>query len=462
MQVLFVTPEADPFVKTGGLGEVGGSLPVALKKMGVDVRVMLPKYSQISEPLKQGLQNIAQFQVPLAWRQLYCGLEEMSIDGIIYYFIDNEYYFKRTGIYGFYDQAEQYAFFSRAVLESLEYLPDFTPDIIHCNDWQTALTPLLLKIFYSKNPTYAEIKTVFTIHNLQYQGVFAKEVLGDILGLGEEFFTPEGLEFNGAVNFMKAALIFADRVTTVSPTYAQEIQATYYGEKLEGLLQKRSASLSGILNGIDTKKYAPVGRKSINKENLQHLLGLPVRADIPILAIVSRLVDQKGIDLVSHVLEEILELEVQLVVLGTGEPHYEAMFQHYAEKYPEQLAVRIQFDEAIARKIYAGSDLFLMPSRFEPCGIAQLIAMHYGSIPIVRETGGLKDTVIPWQEENREGTGFTFSSYNAHDLLFSVQRAVRLYQQDPVLWGQIKRNAEQADFSWEHSARQYLDVYESL
>ncbi|HVJ49012.1 glycogen synthase GlgA [Desulfitobacterium sp.] len=473
MRILFVTPEADPFIKTGGLGEVGGSLPLALKKLGLDVRVMMPQYSQISEELKREIQPVAQFRVPLAWRQQYCGLGETKVKGIPYYFIDNEYYFKRSGIYGFYDQAEQYAFFCRSVLESLPYLGDFHPDIIHCNDWQTALIPMMLKL-QSSDVTDAyprarsfPIKTVFTIHNLQYQGVFAKEVLGDILGLGQEFFTAETLEFNGAVNFMKAALLYADHLTTVSPTYAQEIQTPYYGEKLEGLLQKRRASLTGILNGIDIEKY-PVAEDELTdekrkyKRDLQHLMNLPLRPEVPVLAIVSRLVNQKGMDLLAHVLEEILELDVQMVVLGTGEQHYETMFRDCEKKHPGKLVARILFDEPLARVIYAGSDLFLMPSRFEPCGIAQMIAMRYGSIPIVRETGGLKDTVLPLNEDTGKGNGFSFANYNAQELLFTVQRAVHFYKKRPGLWKRLKLNAQATNFSWDRSARQYLELYQIL
>lgn len=470
MRVLFVTPEADPFVKTGGLGEVGGSLPLALKRQGIDVRVMMPKYSQIPYELKQKIQPVAQFQVPLSWRHLYCGLEETHVNDIPYYFIDNEYYFKRSGIYGFYDQAEQYAFFCRSVLESLPYLTDFRPDIIHCNDWQTALIPLMLKLQSQKVTsdyplTHASpIRTVFTIHNLQYQGVFAKEVLGDILGLGKEFFTAETLEFHGAVNFMKAALLYADHLTTVSPTYAKEIQTPYYGEKLEGILQRRNASLTGILNGIDVEKYnlESPDQKRIQKRNLQRRMNLPLRPKVPLLAIVSRLVDQKGMALLAHVLEEIIRMDVQIVVLGSGERHYEGMFAYFAAKYPDKIAVRIQFDEPLAQKIYAGSDLFLMPSRFEPCGIAQMLAMRYGSIPIVRETGGLKDTVVPLNENTGEGNGFSFANYNAHELLFTVQRAVRIYQENPKLWNQIQHNAQKTDFSWDRSARQYLELYQTV
>lgn len=475
MKIVFAIAEADPFVKTGGLGEVGGSLPASLQKQGADVRVIMPKYSIIPEQFRNQLKPVTHFYVPLAWRKQYCGLEEMTYKGVHYYFIDNEYYFKRPSVYEDYDKAEQYAFFSRAVLECLVHLPEFRPDIIHCHDWHTALIPLMLKEFYCREPLYYPIKTVFTIHNLKYQGVFAKEVLGDILGLGDKFLTAENLGFYDGVNFMKAALLFADRITTVSPTYAQEIQNAYYGEKLEGLLQMRSKSLIGILNGVDYETYNPdqdpylltpfnssSQAKEENKVNLQRILGLSVQGDVPVLGMVSRLVDQKGLDLMVHVLEEILTLNVQLVILGTGDHRYEEMLQFFAGKYPERMAAIMEYSDALAHKIYAGADIFLMPSRFEPCGISQMIAMRYGAIPVVRETGGLKDTVFPYNENTGEGNGFCFANYNAHEFLFAVQRALRLFSEDKSAWNKITENALKSNFSWDQSAQTYIEVYESL
>ncbi|MHB8127000.1 MAG: glycogen synthase GlgA [Desulfitobacteriaceae bacterium] len=475
MRVIFAIAEADPFVKTGGLGDVGGSLPAALRKYGADVRVILPKYSLIPEHFQRELKHLTHFSVPLAWRKQYCGLEEMMYLGVHYYFIDNEYYFKRSSVYEDYDKAEKYAFFSRAVLESLTHLPGFQPDIIHCHDWQTALIPLMLKEFYSKEPLHFPVKTVFTIHNLKYQGVFAREVLSDIIGLGEDFFTEDTLEFFGAVNFMKAALLYADRITTVSPTYALEIQNPSFGEKLEGILQKRRESLLGILNGIDYEIYNPnqdpylvspfntsPQAKEKNKDHLQRILGLPVRRDSPILAMVTRLVDQKGLDLLAHVLEEMLTLNVQLVILGSGEHRYEEMLQYFAGKYPEKMAVRMEYSDELAHLIYAGADLLLMPSQYEPCGISQMIAMRYGTIPVVRETGGLKDTVIPYNEVSGEGNGFSFTNYNAHEFLFTVQRAVKLFSENMAVWNKIQENALQSNFSWDLSAQAYIQVYESL
>lgn len=463
MKVLFAITEADPFIKTGGLGEVGGSLPFALQQQGVEVRVILPKYSLIPECFRSQIKLIRSFRVPLAWRQQYCGLEELYYEGIHYYFIDNEYYFERSNPYGDQDEAEKYAFFSRAVLESIRYLPEFKPDIIHCNDWHTALIALFRREFYANDPLYYNIKTLLTIHNLKYQGVFAKVVLEDVLGLGEEFFTPENLEFHGDVNFMKAGLVYADQITTVSPTYAEEVQFPFYGEGLEGLFQKKKDHLIGIINGIADGKYiAKLEEKESNKSKLQSDLGLTVRSDVPILCLVSRFVGQKGLDLLACILEEILELDVQMVVLGTGEKEYEEMFRQYAHRYSNKFAVRITFSDELARIIYAGSDIFLMPSRFEPCGVAQMIAMGYGTIPVVRETGGLKDTVRPYSETTGEGNGFSFKNYNAHDFLFTVQRAVKLYTENKSEWKNLQNNALLSDFSWTQSASKYMQVYENL
>jgi starch synthase len=475
MRVIFAITEADPFLKTGGLGDVGGSLPAALQKQGADVRVFIPKYSLIPEHYRREFKHLTHFSVPLAWRRQYCGLEEMTYEGVHYYFIDNEYYFDRSSVYNNYDRAEQYAFFSRAVLESLAYLPGFQPDIIHCHDWQTALIPLMLKEFYNKEPLYFPLKTVFTIHNLKYQGIFAKEVLSDIIGLGYELFTEDKLEFFGAVNFMKTALLYADRITTVSPTYAKEIQASPYGEKLEGLLHQRRNDLHGILNGLNYDLYDPIRdpylivplntsprAKEENKSYLQGILGLPLQRDTAMLGMVARLVEQKGLDLLAHVLEEILLLDVQLVILGSGEHHYEEMLRYFAGKYPEKMAVRTKYSDELAHLIYAGSDLFLMPSLYEPCGISQMIAMHYGTIPLVRETGGLKDTVSSFNEGSGQGNGFSFSAYNAHEFLFTLQRAVKLFNEKKSVWNKIRENALQSNFSWERSAQLYMQLYESL
>jgi starch synthase len=475
MKIVFVIAEADPFIKTGGLGEVGGSLPAFLHQHGVDVRVIMPKYSSIAKRFQQDFKHLAHFNVPVAWRKQYCGLDELVYQGVPYYFIDNEYYFSRPSIYGEYDDAERFTYFSRAALESLVHIPGFKPDIIHCNDWHTALIPLMLKEFYSREPLYFPIKTVFTIHNLKYQGVFSKDVLSSIVGLGMEYFTQDALEFHGAVNFMKAALLYADRITTVSPTYAQEIQSSYYGEGLDGVLRKRSGSLQGILNGIDYQIYDPNNdpylvrpfnnfplAKEENKKHLQRVFGLPVREDRALLGMVSRLVDQKGVDLLAHVMEEILALDVQLVILGTGENRYEQILRDFASLYPEKLALRLEFSDKLAHEIYAGADLLLMPSRFEPCGISQMIAMRYGTIPIVRETGGLKDTIVPCTGSTDSANGFSFVNYNAHELLFTIQQAVKIYREDKPVWENIRQNALTSDFGWDRSADAYIQIYESL
>lgn len=475
MRVLFAVSEASPFVKTGGLGDVGSSLPAALKKRDVDVRIIMPKYGAIPEEIRKKMKHLTHFYVTLSWRRQYCGLEELEHDGIKYYFLDNEYYFKRENLYGYYDEAERFAFFCRAVLESLTRIEEFRPDIIHCNDWHTALIPLMLKAYFGNNPFYYNIKTVFTIHNLKYQGIFPREVLGDILGLGDEYCTEDKMEFYGAVNYLKAGLVYADCITTVSPTYAQEIQDPYFGEKLDGILRARKDRLYGILNGIDYKKYNPLTdpyifvnyrsslcKKEENKVQLQSLLGLPVLREVPLLGVISRLADQKGMDLLAHVLEEMLNMDIQMAVLGTGEKRYEDMFTYFASKYPEKLAVRITFDDELAHRIYAGADLFLMPSRFEPCGLSQMIAMRYGTIPVVRETGGLKDTVIPYNQYTGEGNGFSFANYNAHELLFTVQRAVKLFREDKTAWKGLTENARKSDFSWDKSAQKYVEIYTSL
>lgn len=475
MTIVFAVAEAAPFIKTGGLGDVAGSLPAALHRQGADVRVIMPKYSLIPEHFRKEFKPITHFQVPVAWRNQYCGLEEMVYQGITYYFLDNEYYFKRDSIYDEFDKAEQFTFFSRAVLESLQHLPECRTAILHCHDWHTALIPLMLNEFYRNNPCHYQIKTVFTIHNLKYQGIFGKEVLTDIIGLGDEYFTPDTLEFNQAINFMKAGLLYADRVTTVSPTYAREIQTSYFGEQLEGVFQKRSDHLIGIINGLDYEIFNPdkdpfikypfsssLQAKQKNKKHLQSLLKLPVNSKAPMLAMVTRLVDQKGLDLLAHVFEEILALDVQFVALGTGEPQYEEMFRYFAQKYPQQVVARLIFDDKLAHQIYAGADILLMPSRFEPCGMSQMMAMRYGTIPIVRTTGGLADTVAAFEDDPERGNGFHFDNYNAHDLLFEIQRAVKLFQKDPQAWDILKENALKTDFSWDRSAQAYLRLYEDL
>ena len=475
LKVLFVASEAAPFVKTGGLGDVVGSLPKELRRQGVDVRVMMPKYHDIPEHFKSQMTVAKALTAPVGWRQQYCGLQQMELDGAVWYFIDNEYYFtKRPGLYGYYDDAERFAFFCRAVLEALPQM-DFIPDIIHCHDWQTAAILPLLKAYCWGNPFYRQFRTVYTVHNLQYQGVFPREVLGNLLGLDDSFFAADGMEFFGQVNFAKGGLAYADKITTVSRTYAEEIQTSYFGENLDGLLRLRSADLTGIVNGIDYEDYNPATDPELftnynwqspkkrleNKAKLQELLGLPVNPAIPVIGIVARLVNPKGFDLISHILPDILANDVQMVVLGTGEVRYQELFRYAAGRYPNKVSTNILFSDSLARKIYAGSDMFLMPSRFEPCGIGQLIALRYGSLPIVREVGGLKDTVRSYDAETGDGNGFTFANYNAHDLLYVINWAISLYQ-DTAAWRKLMKNAMRSDFSWNNSAQEYHKLYQTL
>lgn len=474
MKVLFATSESYPFVKTGGLGDVAYSLPKVLKKAGTDIRVIMPKYLQIVEYVKQQMDLLDTFTVPVGWRNQYCGIERYISEGVEYYFVDNEYYFKRENAYGYYDDAERFTFFSRAVIEFIKR-GEFVPDIVHLNDWHTALIPAYLRSEDMTPVDKTKIKTMFTIHNLQYQGRFAPEVFYDITGLPLEMMSDDGLEFFGDVNFMKGALNYSDRITTVSPTYAQEIKMPYYGENLDGLLSKRSEDLVGILNGIDYDLYDPrkdtalfenydvdsLDKKLENKLKLQRMLGLEERADVPLIGMVTRLVPQKGIDLVEHVMHEILAEDVQVVIIGTGDEKFHASMNYFAMTYPQKCAVRIQFDAILAQRIYAGSDMFLMPSRFEPCGLGQIIALRYGSLPIVRETGGLKDTVMPYNEESGAGNGFSFANYNAHDMLHVLRYAISVYQKKDV-WKRLVREAMKADFSWKKSAEEYIRRYQEL
>lgn len=475
MKVLFVASEGVPFVKTGGLADVIGSLPIELKNQGLDVRVVLPKYGDIPIHYQDKMECMKKITVPLGYRRQYCGIEKLEHDGITYYFIDNEYYFNRhQGLYGFWDEAERFAFFCRAVLESLPYL-DFKPQVIHCHDWHTGMVSVLLKAHYANQPYYRGIRTIFTIHNLKYQGVFPREILGDLLELDESYFNIDGVEFYGQVSFMKGGINFSDLITTVSETYAHEIQFPFYGEQLDGLLRHKKAFLHGILNGIDYNFYNPASdprickqyswrtfrKKQENKEKLQKILCLPVRSDIPLIGMVSRLVSQKGMDLIAYVLDEILALDIQLVVLGTGDQRYEEMFKTAAIRHPDKLSANIMFGTTLAHRIYAGSDIFLMPSLFEPCGLSQLIALRYGSLPLVRETGGLRDTVQSFNEHTGEGNGFSFTNINAHDFLHTLQRAVGYFYQ-PEVWSKLVLNAMKNDFSWYKSAQKYQDLYKKV
>ncbi len=473
MNILFAAAEAVPFCKTGGLGDVIGSLPSALQAEGHNVSVILPLYHDISFHLREQMELLSEFNVPLGWRNQYGGLKRLRYKGINYYFVDNEYYFARCGIYGFFDEAERYAFFCRAVLQSLPYL-EAKPQIIHCHDWHTGLIPLYCEAFYGHDPEYRQLRFVLTIHNLKYQGIFSKDVLGDVLGLHKGYFTPDKLEFNGDVNFLKAGIVYSNILTTVSRSYAEEIKYPYYGEGLDPLLRKYEGKLHGIVNGIDYTEYNPLTdpalkfnyrssltKKRQNKVKLQAELGLKEDIRVPLLSMVSRLVEQKGLDLLAHIMEEMLQMDLQLVVLGAGEEKYERMLLYFASRYPRQVSVNLGFSEYLARNIYAASDMYLMPSKFEPCGISQLIALRYGSVPIVRETGGLRDTIIPYNEYSGEGNGFGFRNFNAHELLFTIQKAVRFYHQ-PEVWAGIVKNCLSTDFSWKRSAREYSELYKTL
>lgn len=475
MKVLFAVSECIPFVKSGGLADVAGSLPKELKKLGTDVRVMLPKYGTISDDLKSRFKKIAEFSVQVGWRNQYCGIEEGIVDGITYYLVDNEYYFKRDRLYGHYDDGERFAYFSRAVLESLAHLK-FIPNVIHCHDWHTAMVPFLLKVDYQyRNSQYGRIRSVFTIHNLQFQGIYDKDVISDLLGLDDRYFNSDQLEFHGNVNFMKGAIVAADKITTVSPTYKQEIQNEFFGEKLDGLLRKRAYDLEGILNGIDDQFYNPtkdpflsnrydttnLQKKLANKKEMQKLFGLPVDPNIPLVVMITRLTKQKGLDLVQRVFHEMMSDGIQMIVLGTGDAHFEHFFREMAYYYRNQFNVHIGFDEALAHQVYAAADMFLMPSLFEPCGLGQLIALRYGAIPIVREVGGLNDTVRPYNEFTDEGFGFTFSHFNAHDMLYTIRRALHFYE-DKKVWDKLVKKAMELDNSWAQSAFKYNQLYADI
>lgn len=473
MKILFVVSECVPFIKSGGLADVAGSLPKELQRFGNDIRVMMPKYGAIENHWKSQMTKVAEWKVPVGWRNQFCGVEQLEHDGIIYYFIDNEYYFKREAMYGYFDDGERFSFFTRAVLDSFSYL-NFYPDILHCHDWHTGMIPFMLRMEHQNRGGYELIRTVFTIHNLQFQGIFPKTVLTELLGLKEEYYHPALTEFYGNINFMKAGLVAADFITTVSPTYREEILTPYFGEKLHGVLNKRKEQIVGILNGIDESVYDPrhdkyiqpyskedLSGKKENKRRLQEQLHLSVNEKIPIFAIISRLTKQKGLDLVKCVFHEILQEDVQFIVLGTGEAEFEHFFAEMEYLYPQKVKAMTEFNEEMAHRIYAGADLFLMPSKFEPCGLGQMIAMKYGTLPIVRETGGLNDTVQSYNEATKEGNGFSFRNFNAHDMLYTIRRALAFYKQKDI-WYKIVRRALAADNSWSHSAYQYNEMYADL
>ena len=475
MQIVFASAECAPFVKTGGLGDVAGSLPAALVRAGAEVIVMVPKYATIKDEYKAQMEHFSDFYVSLGWRNEYCGLEKLEHDGVTYMFIDNERYFARGYPYGFFDDGERFAFFSKAITESLQHLPEgFECDILHCNDWQTALAPVFLREFYQGLPLYDRVKTVFSIHNVAFQGQFSDTVMEDILGVAHIPAAASQLRCDAcSINYMLGALRYADAITTVSPTYANEIQTPEFGEGLDGVLRERSYALQGILNGIDVAGFDPAtdkriaanytvedrSGKAVCKAKLQEELGLEVRDDRPLMVMVTRLTRQKGLDLVMYALDRILAGGVQVAVLGTGDRDYEDGLRYFQDKYPGTMAARIEFDPALSQRMYAAADMFLMPSKFEPCGLSQIIAMRYGTLPIVRETGGLKDTVQPYNEFTGEGTGFSFSNFNGDEMGDAVFRAARLFWDNREAWNQLVTQAMSQDFSWTRSADKYLDLY---
>lgn len=481
LHVAFASAEAAPFVKTGGLGDVAGSLPQALKAAGAEVVVLVPKYDTIAQEYKDRMEHLCDFYVPLGWRNEYCGIERLNHRGVDYLFIDNERYFSRGYPYGFFDDGERFAFFSKAIVETLQYLPGvlngFTCDVLHCNDWHTAMAPVFLREFYQASPFYQNIKTVFSIHNIAFQGQYSAKVLNDILGLAHIPAAAFQLTCGpDAVNYMQGALNYTDAITTVSPTYAEEIKTGEFGEGLDGILRRRAPILQGIVNGIDTVGFDPAtdqripaqftagdrSGKAVCKARLQEELGLEVRDDRPLMVMVTRLTRQKGMDLVTYALDRILSGGVQVAVLGTGDTDYENALRYFEAKYPGTMAARIQFDPALSQRMYAGADLFLMPSLFEPCGLSQMIAMRYGTLPIVRETGGLKDTVAPYNQFTGEGTGFSFANFNGDEMADTVFRAARLFWDDRAAFNKLVDNAMAADFSWTRSADVYMAMYHNL
>ena len=475
MKILFAASEAVPFCKTGGLADVAGSLPQALAKAGNEVEVILPLYQRVADKWKDQMEFICHIEVPLGWRRVYCGLFSLERDGVVWYFVDNEYYFKRDALYGHYDDGERYGFFSRAVVSLLPAL-SFMPEVIHCNDWQTALVPVYLKDECVRWQEIRGIKTVFTIHNIEYQGRYGKETLEDLFGLAPGWFADGTIAMDGDVNLLKGALMTCDAITAVSPTYAQELRYAFFAHGMESVIQRNAGKVHGVLNGLDMERYDPskgiglqnkfslkdMSGKAANKACLQKELELKEAPDVPVIGIVSRLVAHKGLDLIRTVFDQIMDLNCQFVVLGSGDWNYEQFFQQKRDQYPGRMGLYIGYNEALANAIYAGSDLLLMPSKSEPCGLAQMIAMRYGTVPIVRETGGLKDTVHPYEAWCGAGNGFTFADYNSSDMLYVIRQAVALYFDKPAEFNNLRRAGMTEDFSWDRSAAAYTDIYKKI
>lgn len=475
MRTLFVAAECAPFFKTGGLGDVAGALPKALEEKGTEIKVVLPYFTKIADQYKEQIQDLFSYEVNVGWRKQYCGVKYLSLKGIDYYFLDNLYYFDRPDLYGYYDDGERFAFFQLAVIELMEKI-NFIPDVMHLNDYHTAFIPFLLKEKYRWIQAFDSIHTVLTIHNIEFQGQYDQGVLGDLFGMGNERYEDGTIRFNDCVNFMKAGILYADRVTTVSPSYAEEIKKAEFGAGLDVILRMESGKLSGIVNGIDYEMFDPakdpalfenydakhLAKKIENKVQLQKHLGLPVNAEIPLVGIVSRLTYQKGFHLLLEEMENLMQFDVQLVVIGTGDPNFENQFRYFGEQYPEKTSINIAFDLSLAQKVYAGVDMFLMPSAFEPCGLSQMISMHYGTLPIVHEIGGLKDTVEPYNPITNKGTGFGFDNFQPFYLMNVLKQAIELYQNNPEVWQDLMQQAMAKDFSWNESSQQYLALYQQL
>lgn len=475
MRTLFVAAECAPFFKTGGLGDVAGALPKALEEKGTEIKVVLPYFTKIADQYKEQIQDLFSYEVNVGWRKQYCGVKYLSLKGIDYYFLDNLYYFDRPDLYGYYDDGERFAFFQLAVIELMEKI-NFIPDVMHLNDYHTAFIPFLLKEKYRWIQAFDSIHTVLTIHNIEFQGQYDQGVLGDLFGMGNERYEDGTIRFNDCVNFMKAGILYADRVTTVSPSYAEEIKKAEFGAGLDVILRMESGKLSGIVNGIDYEMFDPakdpalfenydakhLAKKIENKVQLQKHLGLPVNAEIPLIGIVSRLTYQKGFHLLLEEMENLMQFDVQLVVIGTGDPNFENQFRYFGEQYPEKTSINIAFDLSLAQKVYAGVDMFLMPSAFEPCGLSQMISMHYGTLPIVHEIGGLRDTVEPYNPITNKGTGFGFDNFQPFYLMNVLKQAIELYQNNPEIWQELMQQAMAKDFSWNESSQQYLALYQQL
>lgn len=475
MNILFAAAECAPFFKTGGLGDVAEALPKELKKKGLDIRVVLPYHRQMPQKYRDRCEDVLHFYVDVGWRHQYCGVKKLEMDGVTYYFIDNDYYFGREGLYGYYDDGERFAYFQLAVIEMMEKI-DFVPDILHSNDYHTAMIPFLIREKYHWIQDYQKIETVLTIHNIEFQGVFSADILPDLFGMGKERYFDGTVRFDDNVNFLKTGILYAGRVNTVSPSYAQEIQTSEFGAGLDGVLRMEKDKLNGILNGINYTlndpeadplipanfSLADLTGKGINKSALQKAMGLPIKEDVPLFAVVSRLTHQKGFQLIMDELEYMMDGDIQLVVLGTGEAGFEQGFRDFAARFPEKCSVSISFNVKLAQLFYAGADVFLMPSAFEPCGLSQMISMRYGTLPIVHEIGGLKDTVIPYNEESGEGTGFGFYEFRSFYLMETIKRAAALYKEKPSVWQQLVKAAMAKDFSWEQPGQAYIELYRLL